>query len=298
MRISRKTKNLLTKIFNIVLVVGILIGAVALINHFVSNKADDNGLVEVNPKFEVGGLTEYGKYLETKESIYTKEAFECQGLNVSMEFDSTISYQLFFYDKYGDFLYSSSELETDFKDTLSKNVSHARIVITPIWEDDVKKVDKEIKWHQVYKYVKQLTIKVADEQVKTYDETLNKTATAVIAKYGWNGTYDYEKNEPYETTDSPWYWYGEIDASNYDELIIKIKSDDINKKVTYLENEMDSLLLYDITNHVYESVARFECEVLEIEGNYSYYSIDIENVGEFYFSTSYLEDSGLEMWLR
>ena len=71
MRISRKTKNLLTKIFSIVLAVGTLIGAVALVNHFVSNKADDNGLVEVNTKFEVGGLTEYGKYLETKESIYT-----------------------------------------------------------------------------------------------------------------------------------------------------------------------------------------------------------------------------------
>lgn len=294
-----KTKSSINKIISFILIVGILIGAVALINHFVSNRVDDDGLVEVSPKFEVGGLSTYGKYVETKNSIYTKDAFECKGLNVLMEFDSTVSYEVFFYDKYGEFLISTGTKKVDFKDELLESVTHARVVITPIWDEDLNEDDKEIKWYQISKYTKQLTFKVFEKQkTKTYDETLNKTATAVIAKYGWKGTYDYENNEPYETTVSPWYWYGEVDASNYDELIIKLKSDDINKKVTYLDNTMDSLLLYDITNHVYEPVARFECEVLEIEGNYSYYSIDIENVGEFYFSTSYLQDSGLEMWLR
>ena len=300
MRISRKTKNLLTKIFSIVLAVGTLIGAVALVNHFVSNKADDNGLVEVNPKFEVGGLTEYGKYLETKESIYTKEAFECQGLNVSMEFDSTISYQLFFYDKYGDFLYSSSELETDFKDTLSQNVSHARIVITPIWEDDVKDDDKEIKWHQVNKYAKQLTIKVADEQeeVKTYDETLDETATAVVAEYSWQGTFNIANDQISENADAPWHWYGLVDASDYDEIIVKIKTSDIGKEVQFGEMTMDAILLYDITNDTQGSCDRFTCEVEQVEDEYSYYVINAESIDEFYLTTSYAQESGLEMWLR
>ena len=73
MKISRKTKNQLTKIFNIVLAVITLIGAVALVNHFVSNKADDDGLVKVYPIFEVGGLDDS---TGTRKSLLSFNTFD------------------------------------------------------------------------------------------------------------------------------------------------------------------------------------------------------------------------------
>ena len=169
MRISRKTKNLLTKIFSVVLAIGVLIGAVALVNHFVSNKADDDGLVEVNPSFEVGGLTEYGKYEETKFSIYNKESFECKDLTILLDFDSTIKYQVFFYDETDNFISSTSVYQVGATPEVPSEAKLARIEITPIWDNDVETKDQELNIFKVRKYAKQMTIKVAKEQEVKYE---------------------------------------------------------------------------------------------------------------------------------
>lgn len=139
-------------------------GVVALIGHFVKNKADDDGLVKVTPSYEIGGLTAEGKYQETKESIYTKEAFECQGLVVTPQFDSTITYQVFFYDALGNFVDSSASLEGYYRDEIPSGSSYARIVITPKWDKDIEDDAKKINIFQINKYAKQLTVKVAKEQ--------------------------------------------------------------------------------------------------------------------------------------
>lgn len=299
MRISGKTKELIKNIVSVVLVVGTLLGAVAL---FKGLGADEDGLVKVSPSFEIGGLNEYGKYRESDGSIYTKEAFECQGLNVAMEFDATISYEIFFYDKYGEFLYSSGVLTKDFKDELPSTVSHARIQITPDWNAlDIKNTkDQVVKWYEVLKYAKQLTIKVDEkqEEVKTYGETLSETATKFVAEYGWQGTYDIAKDTISQNTKAPWYWYGTVDASDYDEIIVKVKTTDVGKEVTYSDITMEAILLYDITNDTQGKVTRFTCEVVATEDEYSYYSINAESIGEFYITTSYIQESGLEMWLK
>ena len=40
-------------------------------------------------------LTDDGRFKESDESIYTKNAFECQGLDVEIDFDKNISYQIY-----------------------------------------------------------------------------------------------------------------------------------------------------------------------------------------------------------
>lgn len=164
MRVNRKTKDLITKIMSVVLVIATVVGIGALVSHFVSNKADDNGRVEVNLSYEIGGLTAYGKYEETKESIYTKEAFKCDGLYIEPEFDSTITYQVFFYDSLGNFVSSTASLEGYYTETIPAGSSYARIVITPKWDKGTAADDKKINIFQINKYAKQLNVKVIKEQ--------------------------------------------------------------------------------------------------------------------------------------
>lgn len=172
MIMKRKTKDLITKIMSVILVIATIVGIGALVSHFVSNKADEDGRVEVNLSYEIGGLTAYGKYAETKESIYTKEAFKCDGLYIEPEFDATITYQVFFYDGLGNFISSTASLEGYYTDEIPADSSYARIVITPKWDKDE---EKKINIFQVNKYAKQLNVKVSNES-REYVTEFNEIA--------------------------------------------------------------------------------------------------------------------------
>lgn len=156
-----KTKKTLKGIGLGALAVATLIGGVAAINHF-TNRADEDGLVKVHLNYDIGGLDSNGEYEETEESIYTKNAFESQGLKVEVDFDSTIDYELFFYDQYGDFISSTGKLEKNFDGELPFNATHTRIEITPQEDED------GIKWYEKNGYASQLTIKVDENQKLEY----------------------------------------------------------------------------------------------------------------------------------
>ncbi len=173
MRITRKTKNTLKTILGVVLIIGAVLGIGALINSIV-NKTDD-GLVEISPKFEVGGLTSTGKYEETKLSLYTKESFECQGLKISLDFDSNVQYQVFYYSDTDNFISSSEVFEEGQTMVLPNGAMKARIELTPIWDDEVEEKDKELGFFDVRKYAKQLTIEVNDSQ-KIYSLSYEKVS--------------------------------------------------------------------------------------------------------------------------
>lgn len=152
----------------VVLVVAVLGGGVAGIISLVdSDKFDTKNISDLS--FGVGGLDSAGKYMSTDQSIYTKDAFECQGLNVSLEFDSEISYQIYFYDQNNDFVHTTGKLEGAFvADSIPFFAKYARIVITP---DD----DEKVTSLEVLKYAKQLNAKVNREQgFKNYTEDLSE----------------------------------------------------------------------------------------------------------------------------
>lgn len=102
--------------------------------------------------FSIGGLNANGKYKETKESIYTKDAFECQGLTITPKFESMVSYEVFFYNEDGEFLSNTGRMTTKYN-TVPAFAKYARIVITPL-------EDEEISLLETNKYAKQLTIVV------------------------------------------------------------------------------------------------------------------------------------------
>lgn len=132
------------------------IGAIAGLGAL-ANKAEETTKI-INPSYAVGGLTEQGQYLDTKESIYTKGAFGCIGLDIEIDFDNNISYQVFFYDNENDFLSSTPKLTSNYDETTTPfNATTARVVITP---DD----DSKISWYEINGYANQLTISVDKEQ--------------------------------------------------------------------------------------------------------------------------------------
>lgn len=149
---SKKTwKNILIVGLAIITLVGAIVGLSALF------RKSEETTKEISPSYAIGGLTEQGAYLEKKESIYTKDAFECQGLNVKLAFDNNISYRIFFYDYEDKFVNATEKLTTNYDEDVSIFVKSARIVITP--NDDSK-----VSWYEKGNYSKQLTISVNKEQ--------------------------------------------------------------------------------------------------------------------------------------
>ena len=94
-------------------------------------------------KYRVGGLDGQGNFDGTQEAIYTKDAFECQGLNVDLDFDAEVSYEIFFYNQDNIFVHKTGRLTGSFVEADVPFIAkYARIVVTP---DD----DSNVMWHEV-----------------------------------------------------------------------------------------------------------------------------------------------------
>ena len=163
-----------------VLGAAVLIGGASLIaNNY------DKDLKTIHPTFHVGGLDENGEYVDTDQSLYS-EPFECKGLEIKLDFDNDIKYNLYFYESDGDFVTNLLDQEDDFSfseadlrvNEISK-ITHARILISPQWtnveipDDKTEEDVKVVKWTNISSFVKQLEIKVSKNQDVVYDLLTN-----------------------------------------------------------------------------------------------------------------------------
>ena len=149
-KIKKNWKKALTIGLSAILVGGAVFGIVRI-----SDKTEDTHK-KITPTYAVGGLSAKGVYEEREDSIYTKNAFECQGLRITADFEVDVSYQVFFYDSDKQFLESTSVQTEDYEGAPS-SATYARLMIMP--EDDEK-----ILWYEVGTYANQLTIEVSKEQ--------------------------------------------------------------------------------------------------------------------------------------
>ena len=117
---------------------------------------------EIHPSFSVGGLSKDGEYEDTNDTIYTKDAFEAKGLEIKLDFDSNVKYQVFFYDKLDKFI-SCTEVYTESQDIFVPANARARLEVTPIWGADAP-IEKVIKWYETVKYASQLEVWVDKNQ--------------------------------------------------------------------------------------------------------------------------------------
>ena len=160
-----RTKKRLRKILKVVLLVGVVSALVMGVNSLI-NRSEQK---QIHPQFSLGAIAEDGTYVETKESIYTKDGFECKGLNIKLDFNSNVQYQVFLYDELDNFVRSTEVFTKSSKIETDETVKYARVVVTPIREvsEDVledEEIDNSISLFQIRKYSKQLTILVDKQQ--------------------------------------------------------------------------------------------------------------------------------------
>lgn len=160
-----KTKSIIKKVAlalaGIVAVSAVGVGVAKLVEYM----QDD--LKTISPSFDVGNLGADGKYVNDESTLYTKEAFQCDGLQIKLDFDNEIDYQIFFYDDLDNFIESTEVLSAAYSETVHDG--YARIVIIPNNDEDGK-----IGLTERLTYPGQMTIKVAKEQTSEYYLIFNK----------------------------------------------------------------------------------------------------------------------------
>lgn len=198
------------KIALIVLACVLVVGALAgLVTAFVVDKDDSKEGQLSTSAYSVGGLNENGTYLDTRESIYTKNLFKSADLKCSLVFDHNISYRVFFYDGNENFMSSTSALTGDYNN-VPYGSSYCRIVITP-------DADQNIKWYEVKGYAKQLTVEYnANAKITPVKNVINYDCEDSTDFY-----YDYET--PQTQSGSQYKASKPIAIEDYSKIVISTK---------------------------------------------------------------------------
>lgn len=178
-----KTKRNLKTILLAVLGVGIVAGAATGIADLVEKENKD--LKTIYPLFSIGSLNANGEYVEADDILYTKTAFECQGLKITLDFDNTIDYQIFYYDNEGEFLNSSEIItgNTNKFASVPDMATHARLTIIPDWDkmggDYEFSKNQVIKYTDIVKYTSQIKVEVDKTQYElvTLENSLGSLRT-------------------------------------------------------------------------------------------------------------------------
>ena len=159
MRINYKTRKTISQVLSIVLLVALGVTAIFGVSALSKKLQEDKKII--HPTFEVGSINADGKGNRNDDgSIFTKEAFECAGLEVKLDFDAQIKYSIFYYDDMDTFIMSDEDNTESKKASVPSGASHARLVVTPIWDSKVAKEDRVCHWYDVTKYSSQLEISV------------------------------------------------------------------------------------------------------------------------------------------
>lgn len=106
-------------------------------------------------QYSIGGLDDEGAAADGDTSIVTRGTFTTDGLKVELSDEATVTYELFFYDKDGEFISSTGELSADFDGNIPENAESAKCVITPTADEDGK-----VDITEVIGYAGQVTIAV------------------------------------------------------------------------------------------------------------------------------------------
>lgn len=124
MRLKRKARNILSIILVTLLTFGLGFGIYAI----ASTKTKT-----ISPTvFSVGGIGNDGNYMANKRMLYTKDMFECQGLKIERDFESTVEYDIHYYDVVEGYLgYVECKDDSYVISGDYTNARYCRVVIRP-----------------------------------------------------------------------------------------------------------------------------------------------------------------------
>ena len=155
MRITTKTKKLIKKV-GVLLLCVIAVGLCASVV-LGTNDDSDSDYKTTRITWDVGGIRDNGDYNpDEKCALYTVNRIDCTGAELYAAFNSSISYEVHFYDE--DDVYISSEYNDGLEmklDTFPEGAVGIRIVLRPLDDEDDK-----IGLFEKYTYANQLTVKL------------------------------------------------------------------------------------------------------------------------------------------
>ena len=126
-------KNVLAVVVVAILCAGIIGGGIAL-GKYIKDKKKSPTLL-----WERGAIADDGKVNNDKNSIHTKDLFECRGLEITPSLESGVTYVVAFYDDNENFLVKTDARSDKFT---SSNVplfaKYARVEINAGFEDGEK----------------------------------------------------------------------------------------------------------------------------------------------------------------
>ena len=223
---KKKTKKFLTILLSIVLTVGIITAGVFLL------KPKDTK--RIYPTYHIGSVNnETGLYLESDDAIYS-DLFECQGLKIEPNFNSKVSYSVYFYRFDESLVDSELNLTTTYEAPENDIVKYARIVIMP---------DRGDKSEEDYKIWFWNILGIADD-IKVSVNTKQKDLPNLV-----------EIDEP---AIDGWYQLEAINVSNinklafvcesgvdtvFDNILYGTTSNDCNNKLI-IKNKLDNKIVH------------------------------------------------------
>ena len=105
--------------------------------------------------YSIGTLDDTGEPTETNTAIYMRKAITTDGLKCELAEDAKIKYELFFYDKDGEFVSSTGDLTADWAGEVPEGAESVKVMITPTADEDGK-----VSIVEVLGYASQLTVTV------------------------------------------------------------------------------------------------------------------------------------------
>lgn len=189
-RKNRKTGKIVAFILTFVLLCGVIAGFVWWVN--APNTTDKK--IVITPEYNVGALDSSGAYAKSDKSIYTRDAFDCSGLEVNVAFDSTLTYKLYFYDADNAFISATAGYKTNVVAELPTSATTARIMITPDWTD-VDSFNQIITSDNIEFYASQIQVIVDNPNYVEKESTDGDEASVPInlLKFSASGVAAYIK---------------------------------------------------------------------------------------------------------
>ena len=138
---------------SILLLVGCAFGAATLFGR-------DTKKVSPNV-FSIGGLDEVGEYVAQKNTLFTEDLIECQGLEITPDIKCESTYRVYLYDHNKELIEATDMLAGNYKLT-NTAVQYCRIMIVPAAAEENE--DFEITLLDKWTYASQLDIRVNRKQ--------------------------------------------------------------------------------------------------------------------------------------
>ena len=152
---------------------------------------------------------------DLKTSIYTKDAFDAKGLSIELDFESTVTYQVFWYNSVGELLFCSEELSKG-AEFYAPAGCKARIEVTPELEED----QEELSWVDMMKYAGEVEIRVDKSQkLETEDFTEISLSHSMFTAHEGSVTFNSTGAATYENDENTTYTY--VNNGTYSAVYVK-----------------------------------------------------------------------------